>query len=88
MDHGEQILSFIYEEAFHVLQDCYYASECFLLQSNNHSALYFPLKSVFPDPCSLLQLSLETLQLPNSPSPESSLKLDADCVQALSSADQ
>lgn len=72
VDHGEQILSVICGEAFHVPQDCYHASECFLPQSNNHSAIHFPLISVFSDLCSLLQLPLETLQLPNSPSPESS----------------
>lgn len=79
VDHGEQILSVICGEAFHVPQDCYHASECFLLQSNNHSAIHFPLISVFPDRCSLLQLPLETLQLPNSPSPESS-----HCTQTVS----
>lgn len=80
MDCGEQILSFTYGGAFNILQDCYHASECFLLQSNNHSALHFPFKSVFLDLWSFLPLSLETLPFAQSPSPESSLKLDTDCV--------
>lgn len=49
MDCGAQILAFIYRQAFYVPRDCSYASQCFLLQSNNHSALHFPFKSVFLD---------------------------------------